>query len=236
MAVIVSAGTLVEIPSLFSDGGFISINFGVDPQINRLWQLGSYTPYDTYTMSQRSFSLTAYGQQPDGTGGSLAYDVSASTSCQNPSNPLTISVTPASCGYTIDPFSDTYWPTSYSYNKDRFGWGTESWSFTTEPEFDIPYAGTILFLRGIATGQVLTGDGMMPAADVGVVYDTASSQDSGGNWIDGENGSVSAGNIGIGEYNIQREYVVTSVGGSLGKSDGYKGQAQISIPMQIVYV
>ena len=236
MAVIIGAGTLVSIPSLFPQGGFVSINFGVDPQMNRLWQLGSYDPYDTYTVRQRSFSLTAYGKKLDGTGGSLVYDVTPSTACQNPSNPVTISVTPTSCGYTIDPFSYVYWPTSYNYSKDNFGWGQENWAFTTEPDMDISYGGTILFIRGIATGQVNTGAGMMDPADQGIQYDPNASKDSLGNWIDGENGSVQAGFPGIGDYNIQRELIVTYVGGSEGKSDGYKGQASVTIPMTPLYV
>jgi hypothetical protein len=236
MAVIIGAGTVVSIPSLFTSGGFVSINFGVDPQMNRLWQIGSYSPYDIYTSKQRSFSLTAYGKRENGTGGSQLYDVSASTSCSNPSNPVTISVTPTSCGYTIAPFSYVYWPTSYNYSKDNFGWGQESWSFTTEPEMSVPYAGTVLFIRGIATGQVQTGDGIMTAANQGVVYDDAASRDSNGNFIDGESGSVSAGFPGIGEYSVQREYIVTHVGNSEGKADGYQGAASVTIPMTPVYI
>jgi hypothetical protein len=93
-----------------------------------------------------------------------------------------------------------------------------------------------LFIRGIATGQVGTGAGMMDPADQGVVFDTASSMDSNGNWIDGESGGVSAGFPGIGDYNIERHYVITHIGASLGKADGYKGQAQVTIPMETVYV
>lgn len=234
-AVIIGAGTYVSVPSLISDGGIVSINFGIEAQTNRLWQLGSYSPYDTYVMRQRTFSLTCYGKRENGSGGSVQVSVEPSTSCSSPS-PITISVTPTSCGYSIAPFSADYHVTGYSYSKDNFGWGQENWSFTTEPEFDIPYSGTILFIRGIATGQVQTGDGMMDPEDQGVLYDVSASKDGNGNWIDGESGSVSAGNISIGEYSIQREYIVTYVGGSVGKSDGLQGSAQVSIPMQTVYI
>jgi len=236
MAVIIGAGTLVDIPSLFPSGGITTINFGIDPQMNRLWQLGSYTPYDTYSLKQRTFSLTAYGRKPDGTGGSQLYDVTPSVSCSNPSNPVYISVTPASCGFTITPFARDYWPTSYSYSKENFGWGQENWSFTTEPELDISYGGTILFIRGIAQGQVQTGPGLMDPIDQGVVVDDSASRDSNGNYIDGESGSVQAGFPGIGQYSVQREYIVTHVGASEGKADGYTGQASIQIPMTPVYI
>lgn len=234
-AVIIGAGTSVSIPTLFPNGGFVSINFGVQPQVTRLWQLGSYSPYTTYVLKQRTFSLVAYGKKDGGIGGSNQIDVTPSTSCVNP-NPIAITVTPTSCGYTITPFSGDYYPTSYSYSKDNFGWGQESWSFVTEPILDIPYGGTILFLRGIATGQVATGAGFMTESECGIQYDAAASQDYNGNWIDGEAGSVQAGFPGIGDYTVQREYVVTAVGGSLGKKDGYKGNASVSIPMQTVYV
>ena len=72
--------------------------------------------------------------------------------------------------------------------------------------------------------------------DQGVITDDAASKDSSGNFIDGESGSVQAGFPGIGEYSIQREYIVTNVGASLGKSDGYTGQASIQIPMTPVYL
>jgi len=235
MAVIIGMGTLVSIPSLFADGGFVSINFGIDPNTQRLWQLGSYDPYDTYTQRQRNFSLTGYGRRENGSGGSNQINVEPSVTCGSPT-PIVIDVTPTSCGYVIDPFSGDYYPTSYSYSKDNFGWGQESWAFVTEPELDVPYTGTILFIRGIATGQVNTGPGQLDPLDQGIVYDTAASQDSNSNWIDGESGSVQAGFPGIGEYSIERQYVVTHVGGSLGKSDGYKGTASVTIPMQTVYV
>lgn len=234
-AVIIGAGTSVSIPSLFPQGGYVSVNFGIQPEVSRLWELGSYSPYTTYTTKQRSFSLVAYGKKPDGTGGSNSISVTPSISCANPT-PIPITVTPTSCGYTITPFSGNYYPTSYSYSKDTFGWGQESWAFITEPILDVPYNGTILFLRGIATGQISTGAGFMTEAECGVQYDAAASKDFNGNWIDGESGSVQAGFPGIGEYTIQREHVVTYIGGSNGKKDGYKGNSSVSIPMQTVYV
>ncbi|MCK5016495.1 MAG: hypothetical protein KAS32_05415 [Candidatus Peribacteraceae bacterium] len=234
-AVLIGQGTYVSIPSIFPDGGFVSINFGVDPQMQRLYELGNFQPYDTYTQRQRSFSLTAYGKRENGTGGSTQLNVEPSVTCASPT-PIVIDVTPASCGYTIVPFSGDYYPSSYSYTKENLGWGQESWSFVTEPIFDIPYAGTVLFIRGIATGQVSTGAGQLDPVDQGIVYDTAASQDSNGDFIDGESGSVAAGFPGLGQFNIQRELVVTYVGGSVGKSDGYAGAANVTIPMQTIYV
>ena len=235
MAVIIGAGTSVVIPSLFPDGGFVSINFGLDPNTQRLWQLGSYNPYDTYTQKQRTFSLTAYGRKPSGSGGSSVISVEPSVTCSNPSS-IGISVTPVSCGYTIDPFSGDFYVNSYSYKKEHFGFGQESWSFVTEPELDVSYTGTILFIRGISTGQIKVGAGMLSPLNQGVTYDDSASRDSNGDYIEAEAGDVTAGFPGVGSYNIQRDVVVTHIGGSVGKSDGLVGECSVTVPMETVYI
>lgn len=217
-------------------GGIVSVNFGFQPTVNRLWQLGSFTPYDTEVTTTRTLQLGIYGQRSDGSGGSQALDVSASTSCVD-ANSLAITVNPASCVASLLPFNNDYFITSYSYSKDNLGYGQESWSLTTAP--DVPgYTGTITMLRGIAEGTISTGDGVMTAAQMGVVVDESSSNDSLGNQIEGETGSVTAGSPGIGNYEVSRYVIVTQVGASIGKSDdidGRSGQASIQIPMTPVY-
>lgn len=233
MAVIIGAGTTV-VTTLFPQGGIASVNFGFAPQVNRLWELGSWDPYDTYVVRRRSLSITAYGKKDNGQGGSQIFDVSPSTSCVDATS-VEVTINPGACGATVTPFTEDYWPSSYSYSKDNFGWGQESWSFTSKPEID-NYTGTIVFLRGIATGQMLTGAGIMAAADMGIVINDAASRDSDGNYIDGTTGSVQAGFPGIGDYMTQREIVVSTIGGSIGKDDGNKGQGNVTIPNQEVYL
>ncbi len=109
---------------------------------------------------------------------------------------------------------------------------------TTAPIID-GFAGTIVMLRGIAEGTVATGPGVMATADMGVVVDETASNDSLGNPIQGENGSVQAGSPGLGNFDIQRSVIATSVGDSIGLSpaiDGLTGQANINIPMTPVFL
>ncbi len=233
MAVVIGAGTTVT-SNLFPQGGITSVNFGLKPEINRLWQLGSWTPYDTYVVTQKELSLVAYGRKENGQGGSQSFVLTPSTSCMDATS-VSITVNPGACGVSIAPFTDDFYPTSYSYSKENFGHGTESWSFTTEQEVD-NYTGTIVMLRGIATGQILIGTGIMTSADIGIVVDEAASRDSNNNYIEGLDFSVSAGFPGIGTSSTQREVVVYSVGGSLGKQDGYEGRGNVSIPMTPVYL
>lgn len=233
MSVIIGSGTTV-VTTLFPQGGIASVNFGFAPEVNRLWELGSWVPYDTYVVRRRTLSLTAYGRRDNGQGGSQLFDVTPSTTCDDATS-VSITVNPGACGTTVTPFTQDYWPASYSYSKDNFGWGQESWSFATKPEIS-GYTGTIVYLRGIATGQMNTGGGVMAAADMGVVIDDTASRDSDGNYIDGTSGSVQAGFPGIGDYTTQREVVVTSIGYSLGRDDGNKGQASVTIPNQEIYI
>lgn len=239
MAVIIGSATLVT-TTLFPQGGIVSVNFGYRANLNRLWELGSWVPYDSYVQYQRELSVTAYGQKEDGSGGSQVFSLPANTTCADASS-VTIEVTPGACGVSLAPFTDTFFPSSYSYSKDNFGWGQESWSFASKPDID-NYTGTIYMLRGISTGQMNTNSvsqgltGQMEPADMGVVVNDASSRDSQGNYIEGYSASVSAGFPGIGDYALQREIVVDSVGGSIGKDDGKRGQASVTIPMNPVFL
>jgi hypothetical protein len=163
--------------------------------------------------------------------------VNPSTSCTD-AGTTNITITPAACGGSLTPFSDSFFVTSYSYQKENNGYGQETWAFTSKPE--IPgYGGTIVMLRGIAEGQISTGDGVMSSTLMGVTVDEAASNDSLGAAIEGESGSVQAGTPGLGNYDVQRYVIVTAVGGSTGRGaavDGYSGQASIQIPMNPVYI
>lgn len=205
--------------------------------MQRLYQLGSFSPYDTFVQSTRTLQLNVYGSRPDGSGGSVALDITPSTSCVD-AGTVTVTVNPASCVTSLTPFVEDYFVTSYSYQKDHLGYGQESWSFTSRPV--IPsYTGTIVMLRGIAEGTVATGDGTMSPAQMGVTIDETGSNDSLGAPIQGESGGVQAGSPGIGEYNIQRSIIATSVGGSIGLDptiDGLTGNASVSVQMTPVFL
>ena len=213
------------------------MQFGFNPQIERLYELGSFNPYDTQVTRTRTISVNVYGSKPDGTGGSLPLDVTPSTSCVDASV-TNITVNPASCVASLLPFAGDYFLNSYGYSKDNLGFGQETWSFTSKPEIT-DYSGTIVMLRGIAEGTIATGDGVMLAAYQGVTIDAAASDDSLGNTIEGESGSVAAGTPGIGNFDVQRHVIVTTVGGSRGKHadiDGQTGAVSISIPLTPVFL
>jgi hypothetical protein len=234
MAVIIGAGSTV-VTSLFPQGGIVSVNFGISPTVTRLWELGSFDPYDTITQNQRSLSITAYGKDQNNQGGSQIISLTPSTSCID-AGTISVTINPGVCGTAVSPFTDDFFVTSYSYSKDDpKGHGQESWSFTSKPI--IPsYTGTIVMLRGISTGQHLTGNGVMTTADMGVVVNEAASKDSLGNWIEGESGSVSAGFPGIGNYDVTREVVYSQIGGSLLKDDGNRGTAQVQSPINPIFI
>jgi hypothetical protein len=232
MAVIIGGGTIVS-TSLFPQGGITAVSFGIQPNINRMWQLGSFSVYDTTSTSQRNLSITAYGKKANGQGGSQVTALTPSTSCAD-AGTIIVTITPGECDGAVDPFTDDFFATSYSYSKDRATSGQESWSFNSKPIHD-SYVGNIYMLRGIATGQYLYGGGVLSAVNMGIVVDETSSKDSNGNWIEGETGSVSAGSPGIGDYDVTREVVFSQVGGSISVADGYKGNAQVQIPYTPVY-
>ena len=215
----------------------MSVQFGFDPTVERLYQLGSFVPYDTNVSKTRTLSLVVYGKKPNGTGGSSQFDVSPSTTCVD-AGTTNITVNPASCVGSLLPFTADYFLNSYSYSKDNLGFGQETWSYTTKP--DIPgFSGTIVMLRGIAEGTIATGAGVMTSTDMGVVVNESASNDSLGAQIQGESGSVQAGSPGIGNFDIQRHVIVTQVGASIGKNstvDGLTGNASISIPLTPVYI
>ena len=170
----------------------------------------------------------------DNTGGSVPFAVPPSTSCID-TGAVSITVNPASCVGSLLPFVDNYYLNSYSYSKDNLGFGQETWSFTSKPIID-NYGGTIVMLRGIAEGTISTGPGIMTPADMGVVIDDPASNDAFGAPIEGESGSVQAGTPGIGNYDIQRYVIATTVGGSKGKGAGADGDVSISIPVTPVYL
>lgn len=236
MAVIIGAGTTV-VSTQFPNGGIVSVQFGFNPQVDRLYELGSFSPYDSTVTKTRTISINAYGSKPDGSGGTSSLAVTPSTACAD-ADPVSITVNPASCVGSLLPFTDSYFVTGYSYSKENLGYGQESWSFTSKP--DIPgYTGTIVMLRGIAEGTIATGDGNMTAAQMGIVVDESASNDSFGAQIEGESGSVQGGTPGIGNYDVQRYIIATSIGGSIGKSsavDGLAGEGSVQIPMTPVYI
>ena len=59
MVVIIGAGTTVT--SDIISGGFVSVSFSLSPQVERLFQLGSFDAFDVNLTTQESASITNYG-------------------------------------------------------------------------------------------------------------------------------------------------------------------------------
>ena len=214
MAVIIGAGTVVVFEA---SPCVISVNWGFNPNVQRAYCLGSWTPYTAAEISrpQETISLTVYAASTTSVG------VIPSISCDTPAGQL-ISISPAGCFDSMSPLTGNDWlVTSYSYSKeDGAQSGQESWSFMRNVTGGD--AGVVLptaVLRGISEGQ--TTDETM----TGVNLESVSSQSN--------SGSVSAGGFGTAwEF---YHGVVIAVGGSQNNS-GDTGQGSANIPYTPVYV
>lgn len=102
MAVIIGAASTV-VSTQFPNGGISSVQFNTNPTVDRLYELGSFDPYDTTVTRTNTISITIYGSRADGTGGSVPFSVTPSVSCVD-AGPTLIAVNPASCVASLLPF------------------------------------------------------------------------------------------------------------------------------------
>lgn len=209
-------------------GGFVSVSFSISPSIERLFELGSFDAYDLQLQNQESVSITNYG------GASIPVALQPSTTCEDSTAKMDITIVPAPCTGSTDPIirtgANAMFITSYSYSKDFQSYGQESWSLQGKPQ--IPgYTGSMSYIQGFAEGNRLEGtdivsnDGIVLTGSV-----PATSFDAQGRSI-----SISAGSPSLGQDDIQTFGKVTQVGGAVGKEDGKRGQASANIPHQLIY-
>jgi hypothetical protein len=217
MSVIIGAGT--TIPEF---NGVITVSWGIDPSVTRLWQLGSWEPYDSFIQARQTLTITAYGGAgnisfPQGTW-------SPAQDCED--SPLTtqINLFPASCSNLdtiLDDPSAPWFLEAYSYSKGDFrGFGQETFNWFrhiqvgSEPLPDY-------VLLGIVTGQrTRNSDGL----DVGISF--LNDQPD----AEGYQGGVSAGFPGLGDHDIVEYGVVNRIAGGDGRNDGKKGNANCQCP------
>ena len=205
MAIIIGAGTTVS----FGGACVISANWGYNPNIQRLYCLGSWSPYDSIDRPTENISLTVYSPGPN-------ESIAASVVCEDVTD-ISVSVSPAACGGSVGDLSGNWALTSYSYSKDDpQSPGQESWSFTR-------WVGTAppdYVIRGISEGSATD-----PIANTGITF--IGSTDT------GLTGSVSAGSIGRADTTYYG--VVSAVGG--GTSDvGELGNGSASIPLTPLWI
>jgi hypothetical protein len=209
-------------------GGFVSVSFSLSPNVERLFQLGSFDAFDINITEQESVSLTNYG------GASSTVALAPSTACVDSTAKMAVIITPAPCVGGTTPInrtgSDSLFITSYSYSKDYQSYGQESWSLQSKPILT-GFTGSQVFIQGFAEGNHLTGTDIV--SDDGIVLTgsvAATTEDA-----EGRSLSVSAGSPGIGQDDTQVFGKITQIGGAVGKEDGKRGTSSANIPHQIVY-
>jgi hypothetical protein len=228
MVVIIGAGTIVTSDKISS--GFVSVSFNLAPQVERLFQLGSFNAFDTNITTQESASITSYG------GASTPVALAPSTSCDDSTAKMDITITPAPCTGSADPIirtgSNALFITGFSYSKDYQGFGQESWSLTGKPIIE-GFTGSIAYIQGFAEGNRITGSDIV--SNDGLVLVDSETGTIGQVDATGRNLSVSAGSPGLGNDDEQDFGRATQIGGGVGKEDGKRGTSSASIPHQLVF-
>lgn len=210
MAIIIGAGTTIS----FYGACVVSANWGYNPNTQRLYCIGDWSPTATYDKPTTTLSLSIYS----GTGGPT-YDTSPTEACED-ANQLSASVSPAACGEAVDSISGQWFVTSYGFSKDDPGlpgqetWGMQRWEPGQYGNLPAP----TYVLRGISEGQGSTISAS--DADPGILFT--------GVTVESSAGSVSAGGIGN-AYRLELG-VVIQVGGSESPAAGKTGQGSVSMP------
>jgi hypothetical protein len=209
MAIIIGAGTIVS----FYGACVVSANWGYNPNTQRLYCIGSWTPTYTYDRPTETLSMTIYC----GTGGPI-YTTAATETCAD-ANTLIASVTPAACGSPVGSVSGPWFGNSYGYSKDdpqlpgQETWGMQKWVGTSPPTY---------VLRGISEGS---GTQLGTGANPGIHFLQPVTESQSGN--------VTAG--GIGRHDFLTVGVVSQVGGG-STTEGLIGQGSVSMPYTPLWV
>jgi hypothetical protein len=205
MSIVIGATTTVFFPY---GQCIVSVNWGYNPNVQRLYCLGSWDVFDTVQKPTETLNMTIYAP-----GSSFA--VSPTGACVD-ATIIAASVNPTVCGDPVPGVSGNWYLTSYGFNKDDpVGPGQETWSMTRWVAGGDTPAPTYT-LRGIAEGQSSHISGVINS---GVVFT--------GTTTDGSTGSVAAG--GVGKAYTTRTGRVASVGGGT-NTGGETGTASVSIP------
>lgn len=222
MGIIIGAGTTVTFRGSTGGGGgsctgATSASWSYNPNVQRLYQLGSWTSCGELSSPTQTLNLTFYTPAPGG-----PYDVSANTTCTN--STITAAVYPGGCSTSSNQISGEWFVTGYSYSKtDARQPATESWSL-------MQYVGTNdeipdYNIRGIAEGSITSSDSLPTAQSVTGIVLT-------GNVSQGYSGNISAGQIG--REDIVYTGVVQTVGGGTSVA-GQIGQGSVNIPYTPVW-
>lgn len=221
MGIIIGAATTV------SGTGFshvTQISWDINPNIQRAYILGSWSPYAPAELKSptETLNITTYSPGP-------SYATTPTQSCID-ANQLNVTISPAGCGAGASgPTTVDWFVSSYSYSKgDARSPGTESWSlmnYVTLGDANVTLPTYVL--RGITEGSITSSDILSDAEGIaGINFDDSSVNS-------GTQGSVSAGQIG--RADTQYTGVITSVGNSQGAM-GDIAQGSASIPYTPLYI
>ena len=223
MAVIIGAGTTIGGNFINSTSHcIISVNWAYNPNVQRIYCLGSWTPDENKTIRRPTYtlSLTVYSS-----GTTPTYSTEPDEDCTTADqNKRTVSVDPATCEATLTAIDFSDWViTGYGYSKDDpQNASQESWSF--QRWHDVPadnINAPTYIIRGISEGSV----SVEVEGDAGMTFT--------GYTETGSQGSVSAG--GVGRADDTKSGVVTLVGAS-SWTYGKTGTGNVTIPYTPLWI
>lgn len=187
MSVIIGSATTVD-----GFTGVVSLNWNMSPNIQRLWQLGSYTPYDTIKNFTQTLSVVVYG------GGGPVVDIVKAAGCENSLVKFYCKVYPAACGAPVEGPEGDFYMSGYTYSKGS-AQGAGQCTYNGQQWISEPYPSYVLCGGAEGTRSQDYWD------ITGVIFDGVPD-------AEGLQGSVSAGFPGIGNANITEHGIVLTVG------------------------
>ena len=213
MAVIIGSATTVT-----NFVGVVSVNWNLAPNVQRLWQLGSFIPYDTITNVTQTLSVVVYGS-PD----VPEIVITHATACEDSSVKFNCTVDPAACGgVTVDAPSGDFYMTGYSYSKGS-AQAPGQCTYNGQQWISLPHPDVVLC--GGAEGTKSTDHDISGVVFEGVPDAT------------GFQGSVSAGFPGIGNASETAYGIVSVVGRNpSGIDNGKTATASVTIKHQPLWL
>lgn len=196
MSVIIGFGT--DVTGIFASACAVSAQWGVNPNPQRLYCLGSFNAYQTVEKPTETLNVTVYGPSSIG-----PYFIPPSDSCAIPTS-ITAGVNPAACDVEVTSFSYTdYQLTGYSYNKsDAQLPGQETWSLTRWIAGSNPTQSPApnMLIRGVSEGSANVAFGEIDGALVGIDFENDSILESiSGNVSAGQQGTADRSLTGVAE-------------------------------------
>ena len=241
MAVIIGNATTVSITLAGSpvNEGITSIDWTRGGQPNKLWTLGSRSPYAAIIPAQNTISFSVYGDITP----SISLEVEISSQAPCPESPAkgVINITPAICGTanTVDAFSSEFYVTSYSYTKDRTNQGVETWQGNSYLLADVSgYSGKVYAEPLPSVLAIGTAEGTLVGDDTQANLETITGAIVADDSIttEGEKGNVQAQALSIGEYETTYFGTFSHVGHGEFWAPGVKANANVTITLQPIYL